>query len=294
MTPRQWTEFLALTVIWGASFLWIKIAVQETGPFTIVSLRLVLAMAAMVGVLIHQKTRMPRTARMWGALFIQGMISMAIPWVLITWAEKHIDSALATVLNGAVPLFTIIIAHYALHDDKMTMRRMSGLLVGFLGVLLLVEKDLRGFGSGDASVRLIVLGQLAMLVSSFFYALANVYARAKFRNVTPIFQTFYPMVVAGGFMWMITPVVESPFRLPTLPVTWVAIAWLGMLGAGFAYLIFYRLLHQIGPTRIATVTYTIPVVGVTLGVVFLDETLTWQLVAGTLLIVSGVWSVQRR
>ena len=95
-------------------------------------------------------------------------------------------------------------------------------------------------------------------------------------------------------MWMVTPVVEAPFELPGRSITWVAIAWLGMLGAGLSYLLFYKLLHQIGPTKVATVTYTIPVVGVTLGVVFLDEMLTWRLIAGTLLFVSGVWGVTRR
>ena len=126
------------------------------------------------------------------------------------------------------------------------------------------------------------------------YALSNVYARARFRNIAPIYQAFYSMLVAGALMWGVAPVAESPFTLPMFPATWMAIAWLGVLGAGISYLVFYYLLHQIGPTRVATVTYTIPVVGVTLGVVFLGEAITWQFVAGTLLIVSGVWGVNRR
>jgi drug/metabolite transporter (DMT)-like permease len=294
MTLRQWIEFIALTFIWGSSFLWIKIAVQETGPLTIVALRLVFALLALVGILIHQRQGVPKTKKLWGQIILQGMISTAIPWILITWAEKYIDSAVATVMNGTVPLFTIVVAHYALHDDKMTLRRVVGLLVGFIGVLVLVQKDLRVLGMGDTAVRMIVLGQLAMLCSSFFYGMSNVYARAKFRGMSPVFQSFYTMLAASAVMWMVTPVVEAPFTLPKLPITWTAIAWLGMLGAGFSYLMFYHLLHEIGPTRVATVTYTIPVVGVTLGVVFLDEALTWQLVVGTILIVSGVVSVTRR
>jgi drug/metabolite transporter (DMT)-like permease len=121
-----------------------------------------------------------------------------------------------------------------------------------------------------------------------------VYARRHFRGISPAFQAFYTMLAADALMWVVTPVVEAPFTLPALPITWLAIAWLGVLGAGISYLIFYDLLHQIGPTRVATVTYTIPVVGVTLGVVFLGEALTWELVAGTILIVSGVASVTRR
>lgn len=290
MTARQWIEFLALTLIWGASFLWIKIAVREVGPFTIVTIRLLMAMAAILPVLIRRRVSFPRSARMWRHIVVQGLISTAIPWILITWAEKHIESALATVLNGTVPLFTIVIAHLWLSDDRMTRRRVAGLLVGFVGVLVLVAGDLRWTGGGRA----ILFGQLAMLVSSFFYAASNVYARVHFRNVPPVFQAFYTMLAADAVMWIVTPVVEAPFTLPALPITWFAIAWLGVLGAGVSYLIFYHLLHEIGPTRVATVTYTIPVVGVTLGVVFLDEALTWQLVLGTLLIVSGVSRVTRR
>lgn len=294
MTVRQWIEFLVLTLIWGASFLWIKIAIRETGPFTIVALRLAFAMVAILPVLIRQRVGLPKTRRMWGHIVVQGLVSSAIPWILITWAEKHIDSALATVLNGTVPLFTIVIAHLWLSDDRMTMRRVGGLMVGFVGVLILVADDIRFLGSGDATVRMMFLGQLAMLGSSLCYAASNVYARRHFRGVPPVFQAFYTMLAADALMWIVTPTVEAPFTLPALPLTWLAIAWLGILGAGISYLIFYRLLHQIGPTRVATVTYTIPVVGVTLGVVFLDEALTWQLIAGTLLIVSGVAGVSRR
>ena len=295
MTARQWIEFLALTLIWGASFLWIKIAVREVGPFTIVAIRLVMAMVAILPVLIRQRVGVPRSPRMWFHIVFQGLTSTAVPWILITWAEKHIDSALATVLNGTVPLFTIVIAHLWLSDDRMTMRRVSGLLIGFVGVLILVAKDLHLLsGGGDTATKLVLLGQLAMLCSSFFYALSNVYARRHFRGVPPVFQAFYTMLAADALMWIVTPVVEAPFTLPALPITWFAIAWLGVLGAGVSYLIFYHLLHEIGPTRVATVTYSIPVVGVTLGVVFLNEALTWQLIVGTVLIVSGVASVTRR
>jgi len=291
MTLKHWAIFIGLTIIWGASFLWIKIAVQETGPFTIVAIRLVLALVALAGFMIVQRPELPR-GRMWFYLAIQGVISTAIPWLAITWAEKHIDSALATVLNGTVPLFTIVMAHHFLTDDKMTRKRVLGLLLGFAGVLVLVFDDVRLLGERE-DVKWQLLGQGAMLVGTTFYAASNVYARAKLRGVPPIVQAFYTMLAADIVMWMITPAIEAPFTLPRLGMTWLAIAWLGVLGAGISYLMFYHLLHAIGPTRSAMVTYTIPLVGVTLGVVFLGEALTWQLVAGTLLIVSGVWGATR-
>jgi drug/metabolite transporter (DMT)-like permease len=292
MTIKQWGAFLALTLIWGASFLWIKIAVREVGPLTVVTLRLGFALAILLPFVVRARVGIPRGARLWGRLVVLGLISATVPWLLITWAEQFIDSAVATVLNATVPLFTIVAAHIYLSDDRMTARRVVGLLIGFGGVMVLVGKNLGIGGVADTGMKL--AGQGAMLLSSFLYGMSNVYARAKFRGTRPEFQAFYTLLVPQAIMWSITPSIESPFALPGEPATWIAIAWLGILGAGVSYLIFYWLLHEIGPTKVATVTYTIPVIGVTLGVVFLDEALTWQLVVGTLLIVSGVWSVNRR
>jgi drug/metabolite transporter (DMT)-like permease len=177
----------------------------------------------------------------------------------------------------------------------MTARRVSGLLVGFVGVVVLVHEELlAGWGSSSKEKTFVLLGQGAMLLSSAFYGISNVYARIKLRGVPPIVQAFYTMLLADAVMWIITPAIERPFTLPAEPLTWVAIGWLGVLGAGVCYVIFYHLLHSIGPTRVAMVTYTIPVVGVTLGVLLLKEDLNWALVVGTILIVSGIWGVNRR
>lgn len=295
MNFKQWTAFLTLTFVWGSSFLWIKIAVRETGPLTVVTLRLLLALVVLVVFLLVKKPAVPRGRRLWVALLLQGLMSTAIPWVLITWAEKSIDSALATVMNATVPLFTIVVSHLFLSDDKMTIRRVAGLLVGFAGVVVLVHKELySGFGAMGGTARMILLGQGAMLLSSSFYAISNVYGRAKLRGIPAVVQAFYTMLLADAVMWIVTPVLEKPFTLPAEGLTWLAISWLGVLGAGVSYIIFYYLLHSIGPTRVAVVTYTLPAVGVTLGVVLLKEALTWPLVVGSVLIVSGVWVVNRR
>lgn len=296
MTPRQWIAFFSLTLIWGASFMWIKIALRETGPYTIVAIRIAFALIVLLPFVIRSRAGIPRTLRTWRHFLILCLTSAVVPWLLIIWGEKYIDSAMATVLNASVPLFTIVIAHRWLHDDRMTRQRVFGLLVGFVGIVVLVQKHLfSAAASGlDVDTRYKLLGQGASLAAAFLYAFSNVYARARFREARPIFQAFYSMVIASVLVWGLVPVIEPQFTLPLRPATWVAIAWLGMFGAGISYLIFYYLLHQIGPTRVATVTYTTPVVGVTLGVVFLGEALNWELIAGTVLIVSGVWGVTRR
>jgi drug/metabolite transporter (DMT)-like permease len=266
--------------------------VQEAGPFTVVTLRLFMALVALLPFLVIRKHGIPRSARLIVVLCVQGLISTAIPWVLITWAEQYIDSALATVLNGTVPLFTMVLAHLFLHDERMVLKRIMGLAIGLCGVCVLMLQDLLSLKGGGGTLSL--LGQGAMLLASIFYACGNIFARLHLRNTRPIFQTFYTMLFADAFMWAVTPYVEAPFTLPSGGLTWVAVVWLGVLGSGLAYFLFYHLLHSIGATRVSMVTYTIPVVGVTLGVVFLKEPLTWNLLAGTLLIVSSIWISSRR
>lgn len=295
MNAKQWFAFIVLSCIWGSSFLWIKIAVQESGPLTIVTLRLLMGLVVTFVFLIIQRPDMPRGLRMWYALLFQGLIAMAIPWVLVFWAEQYIDSTVATVLNATVPLFTILMAHVYLHDDRMTVQRVQGLLVGFVGVFVLVHKDLISSLSLVKDEKyLALLGYGAMLLASAFYAISNVHARAKFRGISPIVQAFYTMLLADAVMWSVAPFIETPFTLPVEPITWTAILWLGMLGAGLSRVLFYHLLHSIGPTRASTTTYILPVVGVSLGVIFLKERFDWSLVAGAILILSGVWFTNRR
>ena len=295
MNAKQWFSYIFLSCIWGSSFLWIKIAVQESEPLTIVTLRLLMGLVVSFIFLVIRKPEVPGSWRVGSKFLIQGLIGMAIPWILIFWAEQYIDSTVATVLNATVPLFTVLMAHVFLHDDPMTFPRIQGLFVGFLGVIVLVHEELIAslYEAKDVSFP-VLLGYGAMLLSSAFYGTSSVHARAKFRGVSPIVQAFYTMLFADVVMWSTAPFIETPFTLPVKMITWTAILWLGVLGAGLSFVLFYYLLHSIGPTRVSTITYIFPVVGVSLGVMFLGERLEWSLVAGTILILSGVCFTNRR
>ena len=292
MKIREWIAFLSLTLIWGASFLWIKIAVQEVNPFSLVVFRITLGLLGLLIFFPIKKPTIPRRTRTWVDLAILGIFSSAIPWMLISWAEQAIDSALAGVLNGTVPLFTIIIAHLVIHDDRMTPGRVAGLLAGFAGVVVLTQRD--GAGLFTTGLNRNLLGQGAMLLASLSYAISGVHARRHLRNVGALVQAFFSMVFSLVFLVVAGALFGQPLEVPRETDTWVALCWLGVLGAGIASFIFYYLLHAIGPTRASLVTYTIPVVGVTLGVLVLSERLDWALAVGTLLIVSGVWIVNRK
>ena len=259
--------------------MWIKIAVQEIGPITLVAFRALFGLLFGVVVIFIQRVQWPRSLKEWHPLLLLGLTNVAIPFFLISWGEQSIDSAVASVLDATVPLFTILIAHYLLHDDKVTLPKVIGLLIGFAGVLVLMSKDL--FNASTNSL----LGQAAVILASAFYAVSSVYVRKTTEEMPGIMRSAIPLISASAVMWLSTFVFESPVQLPQLGITWIALLWLGIFGSGLAFVMAYYLIHEIGPTRTTMVTYLFPLGGVILGVTFLNEELTWQLITGAVLIV---------
>lgn len=280
---KQWGAFWLLGLIWGSSFLWIRIAVQEIGPFTLVSLRILFGVLGLAIVTVWNRPAFPRDARTWALLGLLGIVNTAIPFVLISWGEIRIPSAIAAILNGTTPLFTIVIAHLFLPDDRVTVPRAVGLAVGFAGIVVLLSRDL-----GAVSRQASFLGQGAVLLAAIFYAGSAVFARSRFRGIPPVVHALVPLLAADALLWAILPAVESPLRLPSLPIIWLAVAWLGLLGACLAYLLYYYLIHAWGPTRATAVTYVFPIVGLALGIAFLHESADWRLLAGSALIVGSI------
>lgn len=258
--------------------MWIKIAVQEVGPITLVAFRTLFGLSFGIIVILIQRVQLPRTFREWFPVLLLGITNVAIPFFLISWGEQSIDSAVAAILDATVPLFTILIAHYLLHDDKMTVPKVLGLLIGFAGVVILMSKDIgASFGS--------ILGQLAVVVASAFYAGSNVYARKTTENTPAILRSAGPLISATVTMWLVTFLIERPVEIPHLGITWIALLFLGILGSGLAFVLSYYLLHEIGPTRTSMVTYLFPLGGVILGVAFLNEKLSWQVFVGGVLVI---------
>jgi drug/metabolite transporter (DMT)-like permease len=275
---KHWLVFLLLGAIWSSSFMWIKIAIQEIGPITLVAFRVLFGLLFGVVVIYIQRIAWPRTLKEWTPLVVLGIANIAIPFFLISWGEQSIDSAVASILNATTPLFTILIAHFLLQDDRMTTSKVLGLLMGFAGVVILMSKDM-GTSLGS------VVGQFAIVLASAFYAGGAVYARRTTHDMPGILRSAGPLVPATIIMWLTMFVAESPVKFPVLGITWISLLFLGVLGSGFAFVLSYYLLHEIGPTRTSMVTYLFPLGGVLLGVLFLDEQLSWQLVVGAVLIV---------
>ena len=174
MKTKHWFVFILLGTIWSSSFMWIKLAVQEVGPITLVAFRALFGLLFCFVVMSIQRVRLPRTFKSWLPLLVVGLTNIAIPFFLISWGELSIDSAVASILDATVPLFTILIAHYLLQDDKITIPKLLGLLIGFAGIVVLMSKDI---GASPSSL----LGQAAVVVASIFYAISAV--RSEERRV---------------------------------------------------------------------------------------------------------------
>ncbi len=289
MKLKEWAAFIVLGLIWGSSFLWIKVGVEDITPFVLVMFRVSFGLLALLVVMYLQRQSFPRDRATIMKFVFMGVFNTVIPFLLITWGETRIDSSLASILNAAVPLFVIIIGHFWLHDEKITGPRLTGLIIGFLGVIVLVLQDFNpNTLQGD------ILGQLAVLLATLSYAVALVFSRKYLRGTKPVVQSTMILVVATAVMWVVTPVVDRPLVLPSTPLTWLAVIWLGVLGLCVAYLLFFYLNNVWGPTRASLVTYVFPVVGMFLGLIFLNEPLTWNMIVGAALVVGGIVVVNRK
>jgi len=294
MKIKDWLAFIALGLIWGSSFLWIKIAVGEIGPFLLVTLRIGFGILSLLLVVALYRPPWPRNRSLWLDLTFLGIINNALPYLLISWGEQYIDSAVAAILNSTSPLFTMLMAHVLLSDDRMSRNRLVGLLIGFLGIVILVSRDARDGLPGAAGLSTPgLIGQVAVLLAALSYAFSSVYARRVTREVAPILRALIPLLGADVIMWGATSLVEAPINLPQRPLTWLAVLWLGVMGVGVAYLLYFHLLHSVGPTRTLLVTYVFPLVGVLLGVIFLKESLDWNLGLGAGLVVGSIAMVNR-
>jgi drug/metabolite transporter (DMT)-like permease len=272
--------------LWGPSFLFIKVAVAEIPPLTLVLGRVGLAAVLLTVFLLVQGKSLPRSRTVWRHLAVMGLIHNAIPFVLFGWGEQYIDSALASILNGTVPLFTIVLAHYFVADDRLTPAKLVGVLIGFAGLLLLITPS---FGDG---LRGTTFGLVAVALACLLYGVAIVYSRNNLRGLPPLVAPAGQMIMATIYLLPLSLLIDRPFSLtlPSLPAIGSMLA-LGVLGTAVAFVVYYRLLETAPASYVSMTTYVIPVFGVILGVLVLNEELTWHAYAGFGLILLGVMIV---
>lgn len=286
MSLKNWLKFIALGIVWGSSFFWIKIGLQEVGPFTVVFFRVFFALLGMsMMYLIKRRSPSPKPWRLY--LFL-GVFNVALPFVLVSWSEKYITSGLASILNSLQPLTTSLIAALFIAEEKLTLRRIAGLILAFGGVLVLMSDKLNKEAISQT------YGIIAMLIAVFCYGASGVFARLNNEGVKPEDQAFGQF--AFGFLFIIPSmlIVESPFTLPVRPISYLAFAWLGLLGSFFTSYTWYSLLNEIGPSRVSMTTYLFPLVGVLLGSFLLREAVDWRVIVGGLMILLGIVIVNKK
>jgi drug/metabolite transporter (DMT)-like permease len=281
LKAKHWFIFILVGGIWSSSFMWIKIGLQEISPTTLVAFRVLFGFIFCAVMVFIQRVKWLNNLKSWTPLLILGVINQAIPFFLISWGEQSVDSSVAAILDATVPLFTIVIAHFLLKDDKMTFLKTAGLILGFIGVIVLLSKDL-----GDSTSSF--LGQAAVVLASIFYAVSSIYIRRTTQDTPGFIRSGIPLLSASLVMWPVVFLTENPVKFPTLGISWIALLFLGVVGSGLAFALAYYLIHEIGPTKATMVTYLFPLGGIILGIVFLNEQLTWQLLAGGALIVASL------
>jgi drug/metabolite transporter (DMT)-like permease len=281
--PVDWLVFGLLSFCWGSSYLFIKIGVDAgLEPFTLVTLRLFVGLLLLWTVALAAREPLPNSRRMWAHLFVMGLLSIALPFSLITAAERSVDSALAAILTAAVPLFAIPVAALALRDEPISRPKLGGVLIGFIGVALLVGLDPAAMGSGELGSKAALIGAAAS------YAIGATYARRFASGLRPVVAAVLQVTLASLITAALAFTFEKPLDSPLTTGAVVAVLWLGALGSGVAYLAFFRLLGAWGAGRTLLVNYVLPLWGIALGASVLGEQIDLSVLTGTALIMGGI------
>lgn len=282
MTPRGWFLLISLGIIWGLPYLFIKVAVETFSPTSLVFLRVVLAAAVLVPIVTYK--RLWRTlSGHWPWVIVFALIEMAFSWTALNWAEQSVTSSFAALFIATVPAVTAILARMLGMDDRLTGTRLVGLGVGFVGVGLLVGLDLTGSS-------LLAIAALALTVVC--YAMGPIIIDRKLSGPPSL------AVIAASMV--VNAIVFAPLALLTWPSEPIpASAWgsaliLGVLCSAIAFIIFFALIAEVGPSRGTLITYINPVVAVILGIIVLSEPVTLGLIAGFPMILLGSWLATRR
>jgi len=287
MSALEWGLLVTLSVLWGCSFFFVAVAVEDLPPLTIVVLRVGLAALALLALTRIMGLALPAERTVWLAFMAMGLLNNAVPFTLIVWSQTHIASGVASILNATTPLFTVLAAHVLTRDEKTTGGRLAGVLIAFAGVAVMIG------GTAVQSLGVNVVAQLACLAAAISYAVAGVFGR---RFIT---LGIAPMVTATGQVTasslMLLPVmlvVDRPWRLPAPSLDSVAaLLGLALLSTAVAYILYFRILATAGATNLLLVTFLVPVSAILLGLFVLGEMLEPRHFMGMALIGLGLAAI---
>ncbi|MFC9700814.1 DMT family transporter [Streptomyces sp. NPDC056943] len=281
-------RFGVLALIWGFSFLFIKVGTEGFAPFQVTFGRLLFGTAVLAVALVVKRDRLPRGARVWGHLTVAAFLLNALPFSLFAYAEVTIPSTLAGICNATTPLWGMLLSLVALSEDRPTRIRAAGLGIGFMGVLTVLGAW-QGFSGLD------VTGTALALLASFSYAVGWIYVRRTLSGtgVSHLSLAGSQVGLATLQLAVVTPLFTSmPESVEVVPL--LAVIALGALGTGYAMLLQYGVVAEVGPTTASMVTYFIPVIATAAGVAVLGEQLTWNTPVGAVIVLAGAALTQTR
>jgi drug/metabolite transporter (DMT)-like permease len=302
MKPKQLGALLLLGAIWGASFLFMKIAVRGPAtpdnfpPGTLAGIRM--GLAAIVLWVIMQSRGLHFPWQRWRGLAVLGLINAALPYFFFSWGEQHINSNLAAIYNATAPLWSVILAWLFVREERLPGLRNVGVALGFAGVLYLFSESLAGPRGPDP---LRIWGEVVCMAAGLCYACGNMWTRRRLRGIEPMALSTGQLVFGALWALPVAAMVEQPWSIAPSAGAIAALVTLSLLGTGIAMLIFFWLLGQVGSTRTAQVTFLLPIFGLFWGT-FIGEPITPRIVGSLLLILAGViivnggldWILQRR
>jgi drug/metabolite transporter (DMT)-like permease len=284
--PRELAVLLLLGATWGSSFLFIKVGVEDLSPLMLVEGRLLLGAGSVVIAAYVLGLSLPRSRRLWLDVTIMAVLSNIVPFALIAWAETHIASGTASVLNASMPLFTAMLAPFFITEEGMTTPKLVGVLTGFVGVAVFSGGDITDIGSN-------ALGDLAAVAAAACYAVGAVFARLRLSGEHPLTSTAGQLVSGVILLTPVAAVLGAREGISLHVDSGLSLLALGVVNTGFAYVMYLWLLARAGAVKTSLVTYVIPVTGLLLGWAVLDETIGPTAIAGLVLIVAGIALVNR-
>lgn len=280
---NRWLLLIILGLLWAPSFLFIKIGLHDIPPLTLASARLGLAGIILYGALRLGGGRLPTTWAVWRKFLVMGLFASAFPFAMFSVGEQYADSTMASILNGATPIFTALLAHFFVTEERLTSRKLAGVLTAFGGIVLIFLPGLAG-GLQNKSV----WGLLAFAAAAVSYGISIVYARNNLRGLPPLVGPTAQLVTGTSLLLPVAIALEWPVtQAPGLPAIG-SVLFLAIFGTAIAYVVYYRLLEIASATFLSLVTYFLPPTGVLLGMIFLDEELGWNAIAGSVLVILGV------
>lgn len=275
--------WLLLCLIWGSTWLFIKLGLQDLPPFTFAGVRFVIAALILGAVVALRRRPLPHGRAEWGLIVVTGLLSFTINYGVVFWGETRISSGLAAILQTITPVFGLVIAHYYLPEERITWLKLGGVMLGIAGVALIFSNQMTHEGPAA------LWGSVAIVIGAFSVAYASVLVKARGGRIDSATLALGQMVCGMIPLLLIGITTEgNPFKIRWTPLALLSLGYLALVGSAIAFLLYYWLVRNTKVTNTMLIPLVTPLIAVVLGMLVLDESLTWRVAIGGAIIMSGI------